>query len=191
MWLSKRQTSTSRSTTEAEVISFANALFSDGLPMLDLFELIFGRKMCLEVQEDNQATIKILQKGYSPKLRHVPRVHKVNLGSVTDLIDQGAVSLAYCYTEDQAADIFTKSLQPNKWPNALALLGIGPQVISSAAAGFTQYLTFFAAACTPKPFTADSKRTHPAGRKGESKISSFCCRFGCHVGTPTVVADGP
>ena len=32
MWLSKRQTSTSRSTTEAEVVSLAASLFSEALP---------------------------------------------------------------------------------------------------------------------------------------------------------------
>ena len=53
LWISKRQTSTSRSTTEAEVVAMANAIFGEGLPMLDLFELILGReKVSLEVMED-------------------------------------------------------------------------------------------------------------------------------------------
>ena len=63
--------------------------------MLDLFELILGReKVSLEVMEDNQATMKIVQKGYSPKLRNINRVHKVNLGSIKELLDSGSVTLS-------------------------------------------------------------------------------------------------
>ena len=79
-WVSKRQTSTSRSTTEAEVISLAHSLYAEGLPSLQLWERLLGRPVKLRVKEDNQATIKVVKKGFSPKLRHIQRTHKVNLG---------------------------------------------------------------------------------------------------------------
>ena len=78
-WISKRQTSTSRSTTESEVISLAFSLYQEGLPSLQLWELLLQRSVKLRVMEDNQATILVVKKGYSPKLRHVSRTHKVNL----------------------------------------------------------------------------------------------------------------
>ena len=56
-WLSKRQTSTSRSTTESEVISFAHSVFSEGIPALGLWEVLLKRTVELQVHEDNQATI--------------------------------------------------------------------------------------------------------------------------------------
>ena len=37
-WVSKRQTSTSRSTTESEVVSLAHSLYQEGLPALQLWE---------------------------------------------------------------------------------------------------------------------------------------------------------
>ena len=123
-WISKRQTSTSRSTTEAEVVAVANSLFSEALPMLDLFDLILGRPVELLILEDNQATIKVLKRGYSPKLRHIQRTHKVNLGSIKEVLDRDFVSMPYCPTDLQAADIFTKTLAPSKWDNALRLLGM-------------------------------------------------------------------
>mgnify|MGYP001221059820 CR=1 FL=1 len=45
-----------------------------------------GMKIPLIVLEDNQACIKVLEKGYSSKLRHVLRNHKVNIGSIHDTI---------------------------------------------------------------------------------------------------------
>ena len=83
--------------------------------------------MALEIMEDNQATIKVVKNGYSPKLRHVSRTHKVDLGSVYEVVEQENVDLKYVDTLLQAADIFTKALGPNKWDNALALLGLYPE----------------------------------------------------------------
>eukprot|EP00973_Karenia_brevis_P070214 9758696-Karenia_brevis.AAC.1 len=65
MWLCKRQTATSRSTTEAEIISMAASLFSEGLPTLQLSEQLLGRKVDLVIEQDNQATILVAKAGYS------------------------------------------------------------------------------------------------------------------------------
>ena len=58
-WVSKRQTSTSRSTTESEVISLAYSLYQEGLPSLQLWELLLQRSAKLPIMEDNQATILV------------------------------------------------------------------------------------------------------------------------------------
>ena len=80
--LSKKHGCTSHSTAEAEIVSLNTALRTMGLPSLDLWELILGRPLQLVVYEDNQATIKIIKKGCSSKLRHVSRHHKVDIGSI-------------------------------------------------------------------------------------------------------------
>ena len=124
-WLSKRQTSTSRSTTESEVISLAHSVFSEGIiPALGLWEVLLKRTVELQVHEDNQATILVVRKGFSPKLRHISRTHKVNLGSLSEVMAEPNIDLRYVDTNEQAADIFTKALPPHKWAAALALLGI-------------------------------------------------------------------
>ena len=51
---------TSRSTTEAEMVSPSTALFSEALPTLQLWEVAIGRKVQLVIMEDNSATISIL-----------------------------------------------------------------------------------------------------------------------------------
>ena len=124
MWISKRQTSVSRSTTESEVVSLAGALFSEAIPAMILWECLLDRPVRLSIQEDNQATIRVVLKGFSPKLRHISRTHKVNISSVHEIVQDDNISVDYCETDKQAADIFTKALAPMKWGNALALLGM-------------------------------------------------------------------
>ena len=81
--------------------------------------------MQLVIHEDNQATILVAKKGYSPKLRHIARTHKVNLGSISEQLEEGTgVEIEYVDTAEQAADIFTKALVPQKWDRAIKLLGI-------------------------------------------------------------------
>ena len=76
-WVSKRQTSVSRSTTEAEIVSLAYSLYQEALPALSLWELILDRPFHPKIHEDNQATILVAKKGFSSKLRCVQRTHNV------------------------------------------------------------------------------------------------------------------
>jgi hypothetical protein len=123
-WVSKKQTSVSRSTTEAELVSLAHSLFSEAMPMLSLWERLLKRPVNLRIYEDNEATIKVIKKGYSSKLRHLARTQRVNIASVHEALQDPQFILEYIETLKQAADVFTKSLEPLKWPNALSLLGI-------------------------------------------------------------------
>ena len=131
-WMCKKQTSTSRSTTESEVVSLAASLFAEVIPMMQLWSTMLGRNIHLTICEDNTATIKVLQKGYSPKLRHVARTHKINLGSVFECLQEGDIELEYCHTDLQAADVFTKAVAPQKWDKAMELLGIKPNPQTAA-----------------------------------------------------------
>ena len=92
--------------------------------MLTLWERLLGRAVSLQVMEDNQATILVVKAGWSPKLRHIQRGHKVDLGSLSEEFNEPGLSLEYVETDRQAADIFTKALEPQKWQNALNLLGM-------------------------------------------------------------------
>ena len=82
MWLCKKQTATARSTTEAEVVALAASFFTEAVPQLDLWETLLGRKVELWILEDNQATIKIIRKGFSQKLRSTARFFKLHVGVI-------------------------------------------------------------------------------------------------------------
>ena len=81
-WASRRQTATARSTTEAEMISLGAGLFSEALPTQEFLEHIFDRPVVLECLQDNSAVIAIVAAGYSPKLRHMSKTQRIELGSI-------------------------------------------------------------------------------------------------------------
>ena len=82
------------------------------------------RPVVLRVLEDNESAIKIASKGFSPTMRHLDRTQKTAVGFLGDVFKQQLAVLDGCDTKDMAADIFTKSVKPCDWPNALQLLGI-------------------------------------------------------------------
>ena len=93
--------------------------------MMSLWDTILGRSVWLEELEDNEATIKVVSKGFSQKLRRINRTHKVNLASLAAEFKPGcATELKYVNTKEQAADIFTKALEPSKWDAAMEMLNI-------------------------------------------------------------------
>jgi len=102
----------------------ASAVFSEAIPVLQLWETVLERPVDLIIHEDNQATILVVERGYSSKLRHITRTHKINLGSLSELLQDNGIKLQYVESAKQAADIFTKALEPIKWPNATELLNI-------------------------------------------------------------------
>ncbi|CAE7029195.1 GIP [Symbiodinium natans] len=121
-WASKKQTATSRSTTEAEIISLSPGVFGEALPMQQFMEKVFGREVLLQCHQDNSAVIQIVHAGYSPKLRHVSKTHRIDLSSLYEVYEDPYVRLTYINTDKQRADIFTKALAPAKFPAALQLL---------------------------------------------------------------------
>jgi hypothetical protein len=68
----------SHSTLEAEVVAADHAMRIVGIPTLDLWETVLGRRVFLEFHEDNETTILAMRNGYSPALRH-KRTHGVCL----------------------------------------------------------------------------------------------------------------
>ena len=62
---SKRQTACSRSTTEAEAIALATALFSDAIPVQEFLSQLLGVKVPIICNQDNTATIQCIRNRYS------------------------------------------------------------------------------------------------------------------------------
>jgi hypothetical protein len=61
------------------------------------------------VFQDNQSTIKLVEKGRSTSelTRHI----ELGYFWVTDLVKRGLVTIEYCPTADMVADLFTKPVQ--------------------------------------------------------------------------------
>ena len=116
-WLSKKQTATCRSTTEAETVALSYVLFEEGLPLVELYSAMLGRPVLLRLCEDNTACAKVVTAGYSKKLRHLKRVHRVSLAAAKE-------QLSLVGTSDQKADAFTKAVEPALRPKTLRNLGV-------------------------------------------------------------------
>ena len=77
------------------------------------------------LNEDNQATIRILESGKSPAFRHADKTQRINLGWISEQFRRKHYALAYVSTTLQAADILTKPFtSADKWNKALDLLSI-------------------------------------------------------------------
>ena len=120
-WQSRRQSSVARSTTEAEIISMSSAVYGEAQPLLDFLSVLCQREVILKLKEDNEATLSILLSGYSVKLRHASRTHRINLASLAETIQQG-MTPEYTPTDLQAADGLTKVNTPQQWQRVLQLL---------------------------------------------------------------------
>ena len=94
MWQSKKHSSTARSTTEAELIACASALFGEALNLHSLIETLVEIRVPVIFQQDNQATITVIRAGYSAKLRCANRVHRVNLASVHEQLEDGVFDMS-------------------------------------------------------------------------------------------------
>ena len=150
-WMCMKQTSVSHSSTESEIISLDTGLRLDGLPALELWDLIvsvFGnishvsdgteqplvpsnvqsasREALLYVFEDNEAVIKMIMKGRSPTMRHVSRTHRVALDWLFDRINlDPKIQIKYIDTKNQLADILTKeNFTRDEWNHLLTLFNI-------------------------------------------------------------------
>ena len=93
-------------------MALGHSLFLEAIPALELWSLILDRSVKLVIYEDNQATIKILHKGYSSKMRHLTRLHRVDIGSIHETIAQPDVDLIYVESARQSADISLRSYLP-------------------------------------------------------------------------------
>ena len=122
---SRKQGAVSHSTPEAEIVAADDALRTEGLPALTLWESLFKRKMKIELLEDNDAARTIMTTGKYPTLRHVSRTHEVDINWLHEVVNGKDAYVTRCDTKDMAADIFTKSFDTSKvaeWNNNIRLI---------------------------------------------------------------------
>ncbi|CAE8585896.1 unnamed protein product, partial [Polarella glacialis] len=112
----KKQSCVSHSTPEAEPVAANIALRTRGLPALEVFDKVFGRKVKLFFEEDNNTAISTIKAGYSNTMRHLGRTHRVSLRWMHEVFQDGQCEIRRCDTLLQAADIFTKGFTcRDKW----------------------------------------------------------------------------
>ena len=64
------------------MIALATAMFSETENLQAYLEDLLDTEVPVFFQQDNETVLAILKAGYSAKLRHMNRVHRVNVASV-------------------------------------------------------------------------------------------------------------
>jgi hypothetical protein len=123
-WHSKRQTCTSHSTAESEIVSLDKMLRDIAVPAQQFWSFACGRLVTVKVHEDNQAAIRIIQSGYSLAMRHLQKTHRINLAVVSEIIRTAGFELHYIESSEQVGDFLTKPLDKVKLQAALLMVGL-------------------------------------------------------------------
>ena len=98
-WFSNRQSATSHSTTEAELVAASKMLRESLIPIQSLWALLLQRPVDAVIHEDNMSTIVMINAGCSPQLRHIQKNHRISLGEVHELCQHDDIILEHIETD--------------------------------------------------------------------------------------------
>ena len=72
---------------EAEIVAMDWALRREGIPMLDLWDVLVGRGHKVAFHGDNEPMLKICRSGKNPTMRQLLRTHGVSVAWLKKLFD--------------------------------------------------------------------------------------------------------
>lgn len=118
-WQSKRQATASPSTLESECVAMTEAA-KYGVYLQRLLDELGYRSEKVPLNCDNMGAISLANNSsFHSKTKHIDiRVHMI-----CEYVEYGYVSLSYVRSNDQLADILTKTLNPQR--HAKNVLGMG------------------------------------------------------------------
>ena len=102
----------------------AGGLFGEVYNLQAFLEYLTQTGVEVKFWQDNNALLQVLRAGYSAKLRHCGRVHKVNVASITEALKEENFSAEHCSTMLQRANGFTKVIPPQEWTVTLQQFGL-------------------------------------------------------------------
>ena len=181
---SKRQSCVSHSTPEAEIVAADLAIRTEGLPGATLWEALLGRPVTVRFMEDNSAAIITMKNGHSPAMRHIGRIHRVDLAFIAECSAAKHFSVEYCPTSLMRADIFTKafSCKVRWWHATLLIAHIDPAEIwpKRRVEAVTPKKSKPTATSAPAPSVPEPTRF----------AMEFCCSQDSEIGRVTAASKG-
>ena len=134
--VSKKQTSVSKSTPEAEIVAIDHGMCKEGLPAAALWTTLLQRKVVIQLMEDNEAACRVLITGRNPSMKHMSRTQRIDKCWLNERINEGDFVFINCPSEYQGGDILTKHCVDKRvWARNLMLIGhfTRQQLISASA----------------------------------------------------------
>jgi hypothetical protein len=126
-WLCQRQTSTSTSTAESEVVSLSKVTSSLLLPLESTWDQLVSRPIMVYGREDNMACIAIVKSGWSTSLRFIAKHQRVSIASLAEQWSAEHRCLTHIASAQQRADGLTKLMNGQQILRVHAQLGVGPR----------------------------------------------------------------
>ncbi|CAJ2666383.1 unnamed protein product [Trifolium pratense] len=120
-WCTKKQETVAQSTAEAEFIAATAAVNQVVWLKKILFDLHLQQNHKIEVFIDNQAAIAISK---DPVCHGKTKHFNIKLYFLREMQQNGEVTLVYCKSEDQLADLFTKPLPVSKFECLRQKIGV-------------------------------------------------------------------
>jgi len=120
-WSSKKQPTTALSSMEAEYMALASAVREALWLRNMLTELGYSSSLPTHISVDNHGTILFAQNsGFHARSKHIDVRHHF----IRERITSREVSVSYCPTSENTADIFTKALDKSKHEYFVSRLGM-------------------------------------------------------------------
>lgn len=120
-WSSKKQKTVAQSTSEAEFIAATAAVNQAMWLRKILSDLHLDYKEATKIFVDNQAAIAI---SHNPVFHEKTKHFNIKLFFLREVQKDGVITLVYCKTEEQKADILTKPLSTIKFEDMRSKLGV-------------------------------------------------------------------
>ena len=128
-WSAKKQESVARSTQQAEYQAYScEALWIRSL----LKELGFAIEAPTLINVDNKGAIAL---GKDPKFHARAKHIRISYHEVRDYIARGDITITYCPSAENAADLFTKGLPKPAHERMLELIGMARHSRGSVEGG--------------------------------------------------------
>ncbi|KAA8498096.1 Retrovirus-related Pol polyprotein from transposon TNT 1-94 [Porphyridium purpureum] len=112
-WSSRKQRFVSSSTSESELAALEETVQLSLFPALSFLRSIRDGEFSVILMCDNQAVMRAIEMGYSPKLHHMAITRATDLAWLHQVCEkQKLVKLAFVKTDENVADLMTKALFP-------------------------------------------------------------------------------
>ena len=127
--VSKKQTSVSKSTPEAEIVALDHGVAKEGVPLAQLWQFAIGqgtgKPVTVNCMEDNEAACRIIITGNNPNMRYMSRTQRIDISWLNEVYNEQIFRFVACPSHYQGADILTKAcVDKVTWGRNLQTLGM-------------------------------------------------------------------